>query len=264
MAAPLASAVFLPERLCPNEIVEELGLLFSVEWVRLLLEVKFVMEWAFGLNIPQTLDDVCDPTRLALVVYDMQVGIVKQIENGQQITDRVLQVLDAARAARIRVIFTRHMSLPKELMGVSQFRMAMAWQRVKSANEVKPWFLRDSPGFHLIPELTPRPSEAVFDKIAMSAFEGTPLDIALRDCGIDAFAIVGIAMEIGIEPTARNGADLGYIPVVVKDACGFGHRDAAARSIASLEFSGDSLLTNVETICAQFERIRSQQVGGKA
>jgi nicotinamidase-related amidase len=86
------------------------------------------MERAFGLNIPQTLDDVCDPTRLALVVYDMQVGIVKQIANGQQITDGVLQVLDAARAARIRVIFTRHMSLPKELMGVSQFRMAMAWR----------------------------------------------------------------------------------------------------------------------------------------
>jgi nicotinamidase-related amidase len=218
------------------------------------------MERAFGLNIPQTLDDVCDPTRLALVVYDMQVGIVKQIENGQQITDRVLQVLDAARAARIRVIFTRHMSLPKELMGVSQFRMAMAWQRVKSVNEVKPWFLRDSPGFHLIPELNPLPSEAIFDKIAMSAFEGTPLDMALRDCAIDAFAIVGIATEIGIEPTARHGADLGYIPVVVKDACGFGHREAAARSIASLEFAGDSLLTNVETICSQFQRIRSQQV----
>ena len=35
------------------------------------------MQRAFGLDIPQTLDDVCDPTRLALVVYDMQVGIVK-------------------------------------------------------------------------------------------------------------------------------------------------------------------------------------------
>ena len=104
-------------------------------------------------------------------------------------------------------------------MGVSQFRMAMAWQRVKSPNEVNPWFLRDAPGFHLIPEMNPLPSEAIFDKITMSAFEGTPLDIALRDCGIDAFAIVGIAMEIGIEPTVRHGADLGYIPVVVKDAC---------------------------------------------
>jgi len=217
------------------------------------------MQRAFGLNIPQTLEEVCDPTRLALIVYDMQVGIVKQIENGQQITDRVVQVLEAARAAGIRVFFTRHMSLPKELMGVSQMRMAMAWQRVKSVDEVKPWFLRDSPGFHLIPEVNPLPSEAVFDKITMSAFEGTPLDIALRDCGIDAFAIVGIAMEIGIEPTVRHGADLGYIPVVVKDACGFGHRDAAARSIASLEFAGDALLTNVETICTQFRRILSQQ-----
>jgi biuret amidohydrolase len=215
------------------------------------------MQRTFGLDIPQTLEDICDPTRLALVVYDMQVGIVKQIENGQQITDRVVQVLEAARKARVRVFFTRHMSLPKELMGVSQFRMAMAWQKVKSADEVTPWFLRDAPGFHLIPEMNPLPSEAIFDKITMSAFEGTPLDIALRDCGIDAFAVVGIAMEIGIEPTVRHGADLGYIPVVVKDACGFGHRDAAERSIANLEFAGDALLIDVEAICAQFRRIQS-------
>jgi len=149
------------------------------------------------------------------------------------------------------------MSLPKELMGVSQFRMAMAWQGVKSPNEVKPWFLRDAPGFQLIPEMNPLPSEAIFDKITMSAFEGTPLDLALRDCSIDAFAIVGVAMEIGIEPTVRHGADLGYTPVVVKDACGFGHRDAADRSIASLEFAGDALFTSVETMCSQLKAASS-------
>jgi nicotinamidase-related amidase len=139
-------------------------------------------------------------------------------------------------------------------MGAFQFRMAMAWQRVQSPEEVKPWFLRDAPGFQLVPEMAPRPSEAIFDKLAMSAFEGTPLNMALRDCGICAFAIVGIAMEIGIEPTARHGADLGYIPVIVKDACGFGHRDAADRSFASLEFAGDSLLTSVDTFCAQLAK----------
>jgi nicotinamidase-related amidase len=212
------------------------------------------MQRAFGLNIRQALEDVCDPTSLALIVYDMQVGIVSQIENGRQITDRVLQVLEAARKAGIRVFFTRHMSLPKPLMGAFQFRTAMAWQRVKSAQEVKPWFLRDSPGFHLVPEMNPQPSEAILDKITMSAFEGTPLDIALRDCAISAFAIAGIAMEIGIEPTVRHGADLGYIPVVVKDACGYGHRDAAERSIASLAFAGDALLTSVDALCAQLER----------
>ena len=216
------------------------------------------MQRAFGLNIPQSLDEVCNPARLALVVYDMQVGIVNQIANGREITERVVQVVEAARKAGIRIFFTRHMSLPKELMGVSQLRMGMAWQRVKSVDEVKPWFLRDSAGFHLIPEMNPLPSEAIFDKITMSAFEGTPLDIALRDCAITAFAIVGVAIEIGIEPTVRQGADLGYIPVVVKDACGYGHRDAAERSFASLEFAGDALFTDVETICARFRRLRGE------
>ncbi len=213
------------------------------------------MQRAFGLDIPQTLEEVCHPAGLALVVYDMQVGILKQLANGQEITQKVVRVVAAARKAGIRILFTRHMSLPKELMGVSQLRMGMAWQRVKSVDEVKPWFLRDSPGFPLIPEMNPLPSEAIIDKITMSAFEGTPLSIALRDCGIRAFAIVGVAMEIGIEPTVRHGADLGYIPVVIQDACGFGHRDAADRSIANLEFAGDALFTDVEGICAQFLRI---------
>jgi nicotinamidase-related amidase len=217
------------------------------------------MQHKFGLAIPQSLEDVCDPSRLALIVYDMQAGIVKQLQDGPAIAAKVLQVLTAARAAGIRVFFTRHMSLPKELMGVFQFRMAMSWQRVQSPDEVQPHFLRDSPGFALIPELSPLPSDAVFDKITMSAFEGTPLDIAMRDCGIGAFAIVGIALEIGIEPTIRHGADLGYIPVLVADACGSGHREAAARSLANLEFSGDAIITDVQSICSQFQRTRRSE-----
>jgi biuret amidohydrolase len=215
------------------------------------------MQRAFGLEIPQTLEDVCTPANLALVVYDMQVGILSQIkDNAPAITKNVVQVIEAARKAGIRVIFTRHMSLPRELMGASQLRTGMAWQRVQSVEDVKPWFLRDTPGFHLVPEMNPQASEAIFDKITMSAFEGTPLNIALRDCGIKAFAILGVAVEIGIEPTVRQGADLGYIPVIVKDACGFGHRDAADRSFASLEFAGDAMFTDVASICALFGRAR--------
>lgn len=214
------------------------------------------MQHAFGLDIPRTLDEVCDPRRMALLVYDMQIGILRQIEGGDRITARVVRVLQAARAAGVRVFFLRHMSLPKELMGASQWRMAMAWQRVDSAEEVTPWFLRDSPGFQLVPEVAPLPSEAIFDKITMSAFAGTPLDIALRDCGINAFAIVGVAMEIGIEPTVRHATDLGYIPVVVTDACGAGHEEAARRSLASLEYAGDALLTDVATICNLLDQKR--------
>jgi nicotinamidase-related amidase len=206
------------------------------------------MKTAHGVSIPQTLDEVCDPQRIALLVYDMQVGILSQIKNAEQITRQVLKVLAAARHAGVRVFFSRHLSLPKELMGMFQYRMAMVWQRVDSPEQVKPWFLRDTPGFQIIPELSPRSNEGVFDKLTMSAFEGTWLDFALRDCGINAFVIVGVATEIGIEPTACHGADLGYIPVLITDACGAGNEDAAKRSIESLKFAGDALITDTQTI----------------
>jgi biuret amidohydrolase len=207
------------------------------------------MKSAHGLNIPQTLEEVCDPQRVALLIYDMQVGILSQIKNADELTRQVLKVLTAARNARMRVFFSRHLSLPKELMGMFQFRMAMAWQRVDSPDQVNPWFLRDAPGFQIAPELTPLSTEGVFDKLTMSAFEGTWFDFALRDCGINAFMIVGVATEIGIEPTARHGADLGYIPVIATDACGAGDEKAAKRSIESLKFAGDALITDTKTVC---------------
>ena len=206
------------------------------------------MERAYGLNIPQDLAEACNRQRTALLVYDMQVGIIRQMKNGAEIVAQVKRVLDPARAAGLRVFFMRHMSLPKEAAGIFQLRQAMAWQKVKTVAEVKPWFLRDSPAFQLVPELGPLPSEVIFDKITMSAFAGTPLDIALRDCGINSFIIVGVATEIGIEPTIRHGTDLGYIPIVVTDACGAGHADAGDRALASTAFLGDAILTDVRTI----------------
>jgi biuret amidohydrolase len=73
--------------------------------------------------------------------------------------------------------------------------------------------------------------------------------LALRDCGISALAIAGIAIEVGIEPTARHAADLGFMPVIIADACGAGHADAAKRSLESLNFAGDSLITDTATFC---------------
>lgn len=107
------------------------------------------MKRVHGLDIPQTLDDICDPTRLALVVYDMQVGILKQIKKPESIVAKVSRVLGAARGAGIRIFFMRHMSLPKELMGAFSYRMAMAWQRTDDPEKVTPWFLEIYPASKL-------------------------------------------------------------------------------------------------------------------
>lgn len=199
-----------------------------------------------GLAVPRSLEELCDPRRLALLVYDMQVGILGQIRDRERVIDQAVGVVEAARAAGVRTYFLRHVTLPAELMGASQLRMWRAWQGKERAADVVSAFPPDAPHTQLIPELRPTGREAVLDKITMSAFEGTWLDLALRDCGVTTVAVIGCAMEIGIEPTARHAADLGYVPVVVTDACGAGNEEAAQRSLASLRFAGDSVLTTAD------------------
>ena len=202
------------------------------------------------LDIPESLDDALQPSTLALVVYDMQVGVVRQIASADRVLANVLRVLEAARSRRVRTVFMRHYFMPTALQGVYQLRQAKVWERKERAAETTPLIPYGSPGFALVPELEPRPSEAVIDKITMSAFEGTPLDIVLRDCGVRAYVIAGVALEVGIEPTVRHSADLGYVPVVVRDACGAGDAAAGERSLETLAFAGDAIIATTDEVCA--------------
>ena len=201
-----------------------------------------------NLQVPRSLAEIAKPESCALVVYDMQVGILSQLPHGPEIMSKVSEVLEIARGHGFRIFFLRHMSLPVKLAGLFQLRQAMAWQRVDSPKAINPWFLRGSPGFELAPELGVRADEAIFDKISMSAFQGTPLAMALRDCRLISFMVCGVATEIGIDPTVRHGADLGLIPIVIEDACGHGHRTAAERSVENMRFMGDAIVTNVQEL----------------
>jgi nicotinamidase-related amidase len=202
------------------------------------------MERVEGLEIPQTLEEACQPQHLALLVYDMQIGILHQIEDAKAVTQRVRDVLQAARASSVRTVFVRHVTMPRRLMGAAQMRMWKAWQRRESAAEVVSAFPPGADHVRIAPEVEPTADEAVIDKVTMSAFEGTPLDIVFRDCGVTAVAVVGVALEIGVEPTVRHAADLGYVPIVVTDACGAGDRAAGNRSLEALRFAGDAMLTD--------------------
>ena len=207
-----------------------------------------------GMTVARTVEDACDPARMALLIYDMQAGIVSQIPDGEKIVDACVRLRETARANGFRVFYTRHMSLPVELAGASQLRTAMLWQRVDDPGQVRSPFPQGSPQYQLAPGLTPGPDEVAFDKITMSAFEATPLDIALRDCGIDALAIAGIALEVGIEPTVRHAMDLGYLPIIVTDACGSGNPEAGTRSLAALAYTGGTLTIDTARLSTLMSR----------
>src|ERR1700759_737680 len=208
------------------------------------------MDQRNGLEVPETLEEICRPDRLALLIYDMQVGILGQIADADRVVAKVGEALAAARAAGVRTYFTRHVTLPVELMGVAQLRMWRTWQQVERVEDVTSPFLPDAPQTQIVGALAPTEKEAVLDKLTLSAFAGTPLELALRGAEVRALAIAGVATEIGIEPTVRHAGDLGFIPVVLTDAWAAGNAEAGDRAIDALRFLGDAVLTDVAQFSA--------------
>ncbi|HEY8975815.1 MAG TPA: cysteine hydrolase [Burkholderiaceae bacterium] len=204
--------------------------------------------------LPARFEDWCDPRRTALLVYDMQVGVCRQVARSAAVIERCGVALQAARRAGMRIAFTRHRSPPRAWLGATQLRTAMAWQRASSPDDVQSWFARGAPAAEIVPELAPRDDELVVDKFAMSAFEGTPLATAWRDGGLTGVAIAGIALEIGIEPTVRHATDLGLVPIVLADACGAGHAEAGERTLATMRFVGEAVFGDVDGFAAALAR----------
>ena len=197
------------------------------------------MTKAYGLSIPDQLVDLCTPERCALIIYDMQQGVVPQIDTGAEIVVLCRKLLESARAGGYRTFFTRHFFLPNSVAGVGQLRRAMVWQRKKTPEDTKPAFLQGSPLWEIVPELAPRAGEVLIDKITMSAFEGTFLNLAMRDAHLDSFIIAGIALEVGIGPTVRQALDLNLCPVLVTDACGSKTSEAREQTMATLMETGE-------------------------
>jgi nicotinamidase-related amidase len=192
---------------------------------------------AFGMDLPETVEEMCRPGAAAVLVYDAQAGILSYVRDREAVVGRIRAVLDAARGAGVPVVYVRHTSVPPSHMGVGALRAAMAWQRVDHPDQVRSAFPVGAPHAQLVDELQPVDGEPVFDKLGMSAFVGTPVEAVLRDRGVTTVLLTGAVLEIGIEPTARHAADLGFLPVVVEDACGVVEPEAAARALASLDYS---------------------------
>jgi nicotinamidase-related amidase len=178
----------------------------------------------------------------------MQSGIVPQIADGRRIVETCQSLLAAARSVGMRVFFTRHLFLPNATVGVGQLRRTMIWERKTDPADTFPLITQGSPAWQIVPELQPREDEVVIDKVTMSAFESTYLNLALRDAQVQAFIIAGIAMEVGIEPTVRHGADLNFIPVVVVDGCGSKTPEALERSLATLKETGEVVLCSAAEV----------------
>jgi ureidoacrylate peracid hydrolase len=94
--------------------------------------------------------------------------------------------------------------------------------------------------YQLVDELVPQAGDIVLPKPRYSGFFNTPLDSLLRSRGIRHLVFTGIATNVCVESTLRDGFFLEYFGVVLEDAT---HQ-------AGPEFAQKAALFNIETFLA--------------
>ncbi|GAB3731962.1 isochorismatase family protein [Luteimonas pelagia] len=156
-----------------------------------------------------------------LVAIDVQAAFDLPASSNPAMADTGLRLLDAWRAAGLRVIHVRHDS-------------------VKPGSPFAPGL----PGNALLDGYAPRGDEPLVVKSVNSAFIGTDLDLRLRRAGVGQLVLFGLTTDMCVSTTARMAANLGYRTVVVGDATAcFDLVDPAGRTIRAAEIERAHLAT---------------------
>ena len=139
---------------------------------------------------------------------------IRAVAEANECVPHMLQVLNAARQAKLRVFFALHRRYrPGDYESwryVAPIQRA-AWLR--KSFEFGTW------GGEIRPEFEPRPGEIVASEHwCSSGFANTDLDLQLKRHGIQRLIVVGLIAHICIEATVRFAAELGYDVTMVKDA----------------------------------------------
>jgi gluconolactonase len=95
--------------------------------------------------------------------------------------------------------------------------------------------------------LEPVDGDFVVEKMRMSAWEGTELELLLKGTSRDTVIVTGAWTNMSIEHTARTGADKGYFMVVPEDSCSTVDADWHAAAI-NFALQNVSTVTNTDAV----------------
>lgn len=151
-----------------------------------------------------------DPRKTALVMIDLQKGILstpRLPHDVETVVERNVTLAKTVQAAGGRVVAVR------VDFGAGA---AMAPRGATDASA-----LGDLPAdfADLRPEILALAPDLIVTKRQWGAFFGTDLDPGLRRLKIETVLVAGVATNMGVESTVREGWSLGYGMVVVQDAC---------------------------------------------
>jgi nicotinamidase-related amidase len=134
---------------------------------------------------------LADRPNTALVILDMQKGVVGDAYNRDAVIANVATVVDTARDAGIDVIWVQH-----------------------SGDEL----VRGSEAWEYVPELVRRDDEPLIHKVWADAFEATELESVLAARGIGRLFVAGAQTDECIRSTLHGAFVRGYDATLVSDA----------------------------------------------
>ena len=139
---------------------------------------------------------------------------IRAVAEANGCVPHMLQVLDAARKAKLRVFYAMHhryRSGDYETWKYVAPIQRAAWKN--KSFEYGTW------GGEFRAEFVPKPGEVVASEHwCSSGFANTDLDLQLKKHGIHQLIVIGLIAHTCIEATVRYAAELGYEVTVVKDA----------------------------------------------
>ncbi len=173
-----------------------------------------------GKIIPNSLSEIVEPKRTALLIWDCQNENSKGIEHFESIVAKIKDLLNEARKKSVFVAYSQHTGLDWGDESEAEIRRRMRMLGSSDPQKLQRIFVEGTEEWQIFKELSPVSGEFVFKKHRPSAFVGTDFDLVLRNRGIRSLIVTGFLTEVGIEFTARHANALGYYVVVPEDCVG--------------------------------------------
>lgn len=139
---------------------------------------------------------------------------IKAVAEANGCVPHMLQVLSAARQAKLRVFYALHRRYRPGDYETWEYIAPI--QKRSWSNKV---FEYGTWGGEIRSEFKPQPGEIVAQEHwCSSGFANTDLDLLLKKHGIHQLIVMGLIAHTCVESTVRFAAELGYEVTVVKDA----------------------------------------------
>jgi nicotinamidase-related amidase len=139
---------------------------------------------------------------------------IQAVAEANECVPHMLQVLNAARGAKLRVFYALH-----HRYRPGDYETWKYIAPIQKAAWLRKTFEHGTWGGEIRSEFKPKPGEIVASEHwGSSGFANTDLDLQLKKHGIHQLIVIGLIAHTCVEATVRYAAELGYEVTVIRDA----------------------------------------------